>query len=562
MGMSNLKKVLIGGIAIVIFSTGSVQALTNEEILAEITALTKEIATLQAALQALTGTPSTAPVTSTPVSPISSQACLILPRDLKNGDEDATTGGSVSPLQKFLKNTGDFTYPEITGYFGTATESALQRYQARAGIVSSGTPASTGYGVAGPRTRARIQADTCTSPTTPITPTPSATACIIGTFTIQSGQSINLYSRESAPVGQTCFAYSKNRQCSNGVLLGDVAYKYTTCTTTVAKNCVVASTTVSHLDSRIFYNKSSLLSGDTCAKHALERKCTDGALSGLSSYSFPSCTDPLACTIDGVTVADTQSREFYFLQNIPTGESCSSYATTRKCTNGALSGDASYKYASCAPIPAGSCTMDNIILPTGSSTKLYSSSVAPAGTSCASISQTRSCTNGTLSGSASFNRANCSDKLSCSLNGVTISHASSSVFYKSQLVAFGTTCAAAAQTRLCTNADFSGSDDYKYASCAVAPPSSCALDGVVVLNGASGTFYKSATVPNGSSCITSNSASRPCSNGVLGGDAAYKYGSCTVSPPSGGGSGSGGGTVTCPYFGAPGCYGGGGGSPY
>ena len=46
-------------------------------------------------------------------------------------------------------------YPEgfITGYFGQLTERAVQRFQTRYLIVSSGTPATTGYGRVGPLTR-------------------------------------------------------------------------------------------------------------------------------------------------------------------------------------------------------------------------------------------------------------------------------------------------------------------------------------------------------------------------------------------------------------------------
>lgn len=77
---------------------------------------------------------------------------LNLSRVLQRGME----GEDVQSLQIFLTETGDYTYPEITGYFGSVTEEAVQRYQRRNGIVSSGTPVSTGYGVVGPKTRDAI----------------------------------------------------------------------------------------------------------------------------------------------------------------------------------------------------------------------------------------------------------------------------------------------------------------------------------------------------------------------------------------------------------------------
>jgi len=82
--------------------------------------------------------------------------CQTFSRVLARGMADRETGGDVSRLQQFLKATGDFTYPEITGFFGTVTEAAVQRWQTRNSIVSSGQPTTTGFGVVGPRTRAAM----------------------------------------------------------------------------------------------------------------------------------------------------------------------------------------------------------------------------------------------------------------------------------------------------------------------------------------------------------------------------------------------------------------------
>ena len=72
--------------------------------------------------------------------------------------QKGSTGTEVSELQKVLK-TDVSVYPEglVTGYFGALTEKAIQRFQTKYGIINYGTPASTGYGLVGPRTRAKLQ---------------------------------------------------------------------------------------------------------------------------------------------------------------------------------------------------------------------------------------------------------------------------------------------------------------------------------------------------------------------------------------------------------------------
>lgn len=66
-------------------------------------------------------------------------------------------GSNVTYLQQFLAANPSF-YPEglVTGYFGSLTRAAVQRFQAFYGIVSSGTAATTGYGRVGPMTLAKI----------------------------------------------------------------------------------------------------------------------------------------------------------------------------------------------------------------------------------------------------------------------------------------------------------------------------------------------------------------------------------------------------------------------
>ncbi|MDP3988736.1 MAG: peptidoglycan-binding protein [bacterium] len=68
-------------------------------------------------------------------------------------------GSEVTQLQTYLATNVNI-YPEglVTGYFGQLTKAAVERFQTAQGIISQGTPATTGYGRVGPMTRAAINA--------------------------------------------------------------------------------------------------------------------------------------------------------------------------------------------------------------------------------------------------------------------------------------------------------------------------------------------------------------------------------------------------------------------
>ena len=62
-------------------------------------------------------------------------------------------GDSVSALQEFLSKNGYYPEGLVTGYFGRATEKAVQRFQEAYGIAKSG---QVGYGTMGPMTRTKF----------------------------------------------------------------------------------------------------------------------------------------------------------------------------------------------------------------------------------------------------------------------------------------------------------------------------------------------------------------------------------------------------------------------
>jgi peptidoglycan hydrolase-like protein with peptidoglycan-binding domain len=139
-------------------SSDSVNATTNADAVAPSgggsvgVAYLTPVANTIAATTTITTAAITTATATTPTSQISINA--VFAKNLKKG----MTSDDVLRLQKLLATDAGI-YPEglATGYFGSATERAVQRFQAKYGIVTSGTAATTGYGAFGPSTRAKIQ---------------------------------------------------------------------------------------------------------------------------------------------------------------------------------------------------------------------------------------------------------------------------------------------------------------------------------------------------------------------------------------------------------------------
>ena len=113
----------------------------------------------------------------------------------------------------------------------------------------------------------------------------------------------------------------------------------------------------------------------------------------------------------------------------------------------------------------------------------------------------------------------------CSLPwGGTIAHSQSATAYQASTVPYGSTCVS--QSRSCSDSTLSGT--YQYGSCSVAAASSCTFNGTTVNHGSSVIAYQSASVPYGSTCV---SQTRGCSNGTLSGTYAYSSCVVNPPPP-------------------------------
>jgi len=88
---------------------------------------------------------------ATPAAPALSAPGIIINRALATG----STGNDVKSLQQFLASDKSI-YPEgiANGNFGPKTLAAVKRFQEKYGIAKKG---QQGYGVLGPKTRAKIK---------------------------------------------------------------------------------------------------------------------------------------------------------------------------------------------------------------------------------------------------------------------------------------------------------------------------------------------------------------------------------------------------------------------
>lgn len=169
---------------------------------------------------------------------------------------------------------------------------------------------------------------------------------------------------------------------------------------------------------------------------------------------------PAPCSLPwGGSILDSETVTAYQNATEPFGGSCTS--ETRSCSNGALSG--TYANQNCSVSPPADCTPPwGGTVTHGNDVTAYQNATEPFGGSC--TSETRTCNNGALSGSYSNQNCSVSPPADCFAPwGGTVNHGSNVTAYQTASVPFGNTCAS--QTRSCNNGTLSGS--YTNQNCTV-----------------------------------------------------------------------------------------------
>lgn len=291
--------------------------------------------------------------------------------------------------------------------------------------------------------------------------------CTFNGQTVLHGQSVRAYKTATVPDGQSC--QSQNRTCNDGTLSG--SYTYDSCTvdppvctgTHYTYHPVACSKGNLTGSGKITVRVDTDCDGNNVAGSGywtdVTGCCKPGALNTQTfshdSSSFPGCDAPIAnCTFNGQTVLHGASVTGYQTATVPFGSTCNSQSRT--CNNGTLSG--SYAYASCSVGPATSCTTPwGATVAHGNNVTAYQTSSVAYGSTC--TSQSRTCNNGTLSGSYANKTCTVSPPANCFLNGQTILHGGTVRAYNTNLAQYPNQCGSGT-VRTCTNGTLSGSGNY------------------------------------------------------------------------------------------------------
>ena len=265
--------------------------------------------------------------------------------------------------------------------------------------------------------------------------------CQFNGQTVAEGASVTAY------LTSTGACRTETRTCKNGILSG--AYAYASCGAGAAAACLFNGKTIESGRAVTAYVASTGATSAECRSES--RACTAGTLSG--SFAFASCTvnpaAPASCLFNGQTVAHGASVNAFDQSTVPAGRSCD--VRIRTCFNGALSG--SGEFASCTPAAARSCVFNGQTLAPGQTVTAFAASTVPFGQACAS--QVRTCADGTLNGSGEFASCNPGQAAACVVNGQTLANGQSIQLYQAAQVFQGGTCTT--ETRTCANGTLSGS---------------------------------------------------------------------------------------------------------
>lgn len=213
---------------------------------------------------------------------------------------------------------------------------------------------------------------------------------------IDNGKVVTAY--QSYNVAYDQFCESETRTCRDGLLDGTFTAK--TCTVWQVKACTTPwGTAVKHGETVFAYADKTVGYGSVCASET--RYCNDGILDGSFQYANCSVGKPIECPLPRWgTIPHGQSVFAYQKTQVSYGQTCSSIAEQRRCTNGVLWW--SYMFEGCEVEPGADCATNRWTVKHGQTIARYQSpqvygQVADGSDQC--VRFTLKCSNGEVVGS-------------------------------------------------------------------------------------------------------------------------------------------------------------------
>ncbi|MDP3645982.1 MAG: peptidoglycan-binding domain-containing protein [bacterium] len=354
-------------------------ALTVDEIRAQIAQLLVQLQALQQQITQVAAQDSVNIASTT-----NNASCFRASHNLFRGQR----GTDIEELQRFLLNTGDYTYGEITGFFGSATELAVQRFQCRNNIVCSGTPDDNGYGFVGARTRAAMSARCTSQSPTQSLPTPPST--------ISSQTTTQATRAPPSPPATIVHQCPEIPKPTCGGSLSSLGNDANRCHR--GWLCEVRTVVQNNAPRLELSGPGSLWLGETGTWTV---KVTDLDGDNVSVNMFFG-NEAAIETINEIA-APTSAKSFTRTRSFST---TGAYPVRVEASDTVGN---SARITSIVQVRGRSCSQNGATLEHGASKTFYSQTTASSGSICASISQSRTCTNGVLSGDGSYQYTTCNE---------------------------------------------------------------------------------------------------------------------------------------------------------
>jgi hypothetical protein len=403
----------------------------------------------------------------------------------------------------------------------------------------------------------------------------AAASCKYGTSTIANGDSVQAFTTNVVPYGQSCTSAQTSITCNNGVFAfadgtSATSNYYPSCLPASTTTCQFGGKTLQTGDSVIGYLKTVVPVDQTCA--LITATCNGGVISGLPKTATPSSAprtpgaDPNSsvalyptcyvggCTYSGKPVANQTTVTAYSKSLVGFSQSCTSVQTALTCNNGTLS-DSSGKplanfYGTCGTATKSSCSFLNyadsttINIASGQTVTGYSSTSVLEGNTCASVQKNVSCNDGIMSINGveltsaaipvTYLYSSCNVG-ACTITKQSVLNGASVTAYASSYVGYGQSCSSVQATLTCRNSTLFNATGAAYSyttTCAPVTTPNCIVDdfanGFADINIPNGQAITGYTRKTGGTTCPNYKVTLSCSNGLIS-----ENGGAATSPNSG-----------------------------